>query len=770
MTRLLQIVSVFIVLLALSCNNQKNGNTVDKQSENVAIAQLLDSSYNTYRVAMTGYDTAMFFERYEARVEPPALNMNEPLDTKSISDLYLLKNTLLAMKGNLFEDAILASYFRNKPWYQPPFWDDAFIVELNSAEKTFIRRIDARMDELTKNNFTETGLPDPKNAVNLFQFEDLSDETRASIANDGFSISNQPYLQATDIYTENLSLSHPAFITTDYILHQMHQLYGLLENDIEEQFLTDILKSMLEIVNVELYSSYEKTLDPAIEKTIEESLLYYSIPYAIITGNKTNLIGNYNEIFYEELGKVLSANGIGSRVMKDDDFNYNVFRASGHFAKNGIIEKYFTAMTWLQKINLCLNNRDEFSRAILIAYIIEKNDDLKNYYAEFQEIKTYFSSQKQQFTFWDLAEVVGQIQGIHEFEDLFEETTIEQIKQKLNLRDQEECQMRVSLMPVENQNLFTDLAQIIKNNDAPSPIQVFAALGNDLAQGMAASQNDTTSIMDNLLSLATQEDAKSIDWLSTLLSALSDDNSMPEYMQKVSWKNKQLNAALASWVQLNDRVDLDVKARKIPVEKSDGNTSLIGYVEPNVAFWEAAIMIMQNTLTYISDHKMRSKRANQSLGKMLNLLTFLKEVSEKELSESPLSAEEFKRITLVGAECENITLDYIYAGISSETHEISNSMCYVTNVFKGSKANNVLAGVGPAHVMIVPVEIDNFIYLTKGFVYSYYELQQYPVTRLSQTQWEKMMVHQDDKASDPWMARYYADPEKDQQNIFAATK
>jgi hypothetical protein len=719
---------------------------------------------------MFGYDTATFSQHYISRTEPPPINLNEPLDGKSISDLFIMKNTLLAMKGQVFEDAILAGYFSEKNWYQPPFWDEKFTIELNEAENTFLRRIDARLKKLRMHNFTDAGWPDPRQAVNHFQFSELTSKTLADLENNGFSIIDRPYDQAADIYIENLSQNFPVFITTDFMLHQMHQLYGLLENDIEEQFLIDILKSMLEIVNVELYSSYEKTLDSLIEKTIEESLLYYSIPYAIITGNKTNLIGNYNQIFYEELGKVLNSSGVGSKVINDADFNYSAFQAYGHYAKNERIEKYYKAMTWLQKIDLCLNDPDEFSRAILIAYIIHNNEDLKNNYREFQEIKTYFASQKDQFTFWDLAEIVGQTEGIHVFEDLFQDTVIAQIKQKLKLRDQETCYLRVSLMPVENQNLFTDLSQIIKNSNSPAPIQLFAALGNDVALRSAGTMDDAETIMNNLLTLATQEEAKSIDWLSTLLASLGENDQMPAYLQRESWQKKQLNAAMASWVQLNERVDIDIKSMEMPAKKIPPKTLLAGYVEPNVALWKSAITIVENTRSFISGQKMLSRRSNECLSDLIGILTFLKDMSEKELSGKQLSDEDFERIALIGWECNNMIINQLHLAPADQISTISGNMCYITNVFNGGKENHRFAGVGPSNVIIVPVEIGGFIYLTRGFVYSFYELPQYPTRKISQVQWQKMILPGGSDAPSPWMEVYYSAPEKEHAEVLAAKK
>jgi hypothetical protein len=266
---------------------KKNSDSAEVQKENAF--QQLDSTYNTYQVIMAGYDTGQFSQYYEKRIKPPIINLNQSLEDKTISDLYLLKNTILAMKGQTFDEAILQSYFRKIPWYQPPVWDENFVIQLTDAEHTFINRINQRIDQLSKENTLQDGEINSKNALNLFQYADLTSDDLAKINTNGFLLTDYSANQPANLYIENQKKGIPSFITTDLMLHQMHLFYGLLENEIEAVYLTDILKSMLEIINIELYSSYEKTLDSLIEITIEESLLYYSIPYGIITGNKQTL-------------------------------------------------------------------------------------------------------------------------------------------------------------------------------------------------------------------------------------------------------------------------------------------------------------------------------------------------------------------------------------------------------------------------------------------------------------------------------------------------
>jgi len=752
MKRCFAYLSIIAFITFFSCGEgEKNSDSAEVQKENAF--QQLDSTYNTYQVIMAGYDTGQFSQYYEKRIKPPIINLNQSLEDKTISDLYLLKNTILAMKGQTFDEAILHSYFRKIPWYQPPVWDENFLIQLTDAEHTFINRINQRIVQLSKENTLQDGEINSKNALNLFQYADLTSDDFAKINTNGFLLTGYSANQPANLYIENHKKGIPSFITTDLMLHQMHLFYGLLENEIEAVYLTDILKSMLEIINIELYSSYEKTLDSLIEITIEESLLYYSIPYGIITGNKTNLIGNYNRIYYKELGKVLEGKGIGSSVINDDKFNYRIFKPHGHYTKNKKIRNYYKAITWLQKISLCLNNEDEFSRAILIAHIINQSADLRNKFAEYMEIKTYFSSQRKQFTFWDLANLLNQVEGIKTFEDIFQPQTLQKVRDLLYLKDSESCQIRVSLMPVEYQNLYTDLSQIIKDNANPSPLQMFAALGNNTAHNLLKNPTNPESILENILKISTQEEARSMDWLSTLLTSLDDDNGIPEYMQKPQWRMKNLNAALSSWTQLNQRVN--VQTRKILKTKKDVEMDLHlqGFVEPNIAFWESASTLLENTRVFLTDRYLLSKNTNENIDNLLSVITFLKSVSQKELLERKLTNEEFKRIASIGVEIQNITFHMLKNSFNSVDHEISSNMAYVANIFRDER--NIFAGIGPAHTILFPIQIDDHIYLTSGSVYSYYELPDYPKTSISGRDWENMLNNAPSNELIPWMKDYY---------------
>ena len=762
-----------LIIGFFACSHKKkeptdeNSQTVEEQFEE------LGPEYTAYHVMMTGYDTTEFNKHYQNRIEPPLIDLNQSLENKSLADLVILQNTILAMKGNLFDDAILHSYFKHLPWYQPPYWDHNFSIALNAAETTFTKRIEAKIAQLRQKNYVGSSLklPNTQNIINTFQWENITPESSAKLAANGFIIEVGRYNQLFDIYEQNQQDQLPSFITTDLILQQLHLFYGELENEIEEIYLSKILSSMLEIINQELYVLYEKTLDPKIEKSIEENLLFYSIPYAVITNKKNNLIGNYNEIYFDELGKVLAGKGIGSKIMENDQLDYVIFQPSQHYTKNERIQHYFKALTWLQKINLCLNDEKDFSNAVLVADIINRNTELKNQYKKFIEYKTYFSSQKEQFTLWDLADILNETKNKMTLEDLFDEKIIGQIKTKLKLNAAEKCQLEVSLMPIEYQNRYTDLAEIDKSSKNPSSNDLFAALGNPAARQIYASakysanSNHLESISENLVSISSQENAISMDWLSTLLTSYNNSSTAQEYMSQSPWKKKELNAAFASWIQLDQRVHLsaeDVKTKKDD-QKKFPPTVLRGYVEPNLAFWKAASTLLNNTEIFLTDRNILSDKTTKNLEHLLDIMAFLDEVSQKEIKGVALDTRTYDRIATMGIECHDFALGLINPNFNTRNQRINTNMAFATQVFRGEGKNNLVGGTGFGNTILAMVEIDGFLYLTRGAVFSYYEIKDYPMSKLNDGGWKELIKSNNPPDQLSWMVDLMEIPGKKEE-------
>jgi hypothetical protein len=121
----------------------------------------------------------------------------------------------------------------------------------------------------------------------------------------------------------------------------------------------------------------------------------------------------------------------------------------------------------------------------------------------------------------------------------------------------------------------------------------------------------------------------------------------------------------------------------------------------------------------------------------------------------------------VGTSFQELAFSYLNLNYSSATHELANDMAYATDVFNGGKGKNHISGIGQCHVILVPVEIDGYIYLTQGSVYSYYEIADYSNSYINQYEWENILANQDMPSPTPWLKDYYLSAETSDVGIVA---
>ena len=85
------------------------------------------------------------------------------------------------------------------------------------------------------------------------------------------------------------------------------------------------------------------------------------------------------------------------------------------------------------------------------------------------------------------------------------------------------------------------------------------------------------------------------------------------------------------------------------------------------------------------------------------------------------------------------------------------SISVVADVYTANSGNNpdksvLYEAVGPAHEIYVVVEIEGYLYLTRGAVFSYREFQEdIAAPRKTDEEWQKELETQPDKGIPNWM-------------------
>jgi hypothetical protein len=232
------------------------------------------------------------------------------------------------------------------------------------------------------------------------------------------------------------------------------------------------------------------------------------------------------------------------------------------------------------------------------------------------------------------------------------------------------------------------------------------------------------------------------------------------------WDKKNLNAALASWAELKHDAILYAK-QPMGAECGGGGPPepvLKGYVEPNVKFWKKAIELLDNTSKLLKSQNMLTEKVEQATERLREEAEFLLNASEKELAGKALDDLEYGHIEYIGATFENISLDLLRSpGVDiyewNDIQSADKKVALVADVYTANADNNpnksiLFEAVGDADEIYVVVEIEGYLYLTRGAVLSYREfLQSIDEQRLTDEEWQEQLKKNPRKGVPEWMKR-----------------
>ena len=253
-------------------------------------------------------------------------------------------------------------------------------------------------------------------------------------------------------------------------------------------------------------------------------------------------------------------------------------------------------------------------------------------------------------------------------------------------------------------------------------------------------------------------------WLSALKLLNQQETSAPYFMLTPQWEKKSLNAALASWTELKHDAILYAKQ---PMGAECGgagppNPVVRGYVEPNVKFWQRAISLLESTETLLNTYGLITERSKTITTRIKEMAEFLLQASEKELKGKLLSEEEYDQLKYIGASFENISLELIKNDDQqlwewSAVQGPERSVALVADVYTANADNNpqktiLYEGVGNADEIYVIIELQGYLYLMRGGVFSYREFTRpYGEQRMNDEEWQKKLETEPRLGIPEWM-------------------
>jgi hypothetical protein len=227
-------------------------------------------------------------------------------------------------------------------------------------------------------------------------------------------------------------------------------------------------------------------------------------------------------------------------------------------------------------------------------------------------------------------------------------------------------------------------------------------------------------------------------WLYSLQPLLKKyGGGYPTFMQTDAWQDKELNTALASWTEL--RHDTVLYAKQSSTPKGGCGFSLpprekpvVGYVEPVPDFYARLLALTKMTNRGLDETGVLDPASKARLTNLEAILLRLQNISEEELQNKELTAEDYEFIRNFGNQLE---------GVISEVDDKDWKTTIVADVHTDSNTGEVLEeGVGYVNMLVVAYELpDGRILIGAGPVMSHYEFKQPMQDRLTDEKWREML-------------------------------
>ncbi len=733
------------------------------------------------------------------------LPLNINVDNLSIAEIRILRNAVSARQGYCFMNGDLRGIFGATSWYtqkmEDRFWKEengkAAPIKYTAAEQAFVQKLKKREDFLkSKNNVAPSGMMvNMENIINSFQLESFDQRLYNAIGKNGFAIVPGEEDQLFHIYERNDYRQFPSFVTTDLYLQAFHMFFDCLLKETEEQKFSPMVTLFVKQNYEQMMQLASTTTDAKIKAAAEHNAAYYAIAYELNTGKSLPVPASFTELVKEEINHVNAAETTSSEFLGYTEaknmpmFIYNIYRPRGHYTRNETLKRYFCAMMWLQNAPFGTDKDDQLEQALLLAQTIGGNANLTKQYKDITEpitylmgmpddvsiLQVYAEIQKSGSTVSELINDKKKFEAIRKaLEELSKKQSI--IKPKF----QASSPFKICLMPQrympdsEVLQEMVDYESTPTLRDVPKGLDILASIGISSAERILIQElkeqekwNKYTSNLEHM-----KKRMGEIDWNQTVankwIAALKDVNSKnaqyPKFMLSPQWDKKNLNAALASWAELKHDAILYAK-QPMGAECGGGGPPepyVKGYVEPNIAYWTKAIELIDATMDVLKRFDLVTEKGTTAATDLREQAEFLLNCSKKELAGKNLTEQEYRQIETIGSTFENITLNLIkesdqflmgWGNVNGADKKIS----VVADVYTANSYNNpdksvLYEAVGPAHEIYVVVELDGYLYLTRGAVFSYREFQEdIAAPRKTDEEWQQELQTQPDKGIPNWM-------------------
>jgi len=652
---------------------------------------------------------------------------------------------------------------------------------------------------------------DLSNILNTALLPELNTLDRYALSKNIFFIKKPDMIfeQPFNLYEKNGEDGIPNFITSDSVLHVYHLMNDYVIKAIEKERLVGELKTFTEIAFRKSIEIYREIDEASAKKAALKNIAYFGIAMRL---QNSDLPGGIpmeaNRIIDNDVKKVKSRWSSGTSEIFPYYTDYKGYIAKGHYYRETEFRNYLLTMMWygsapiffeLYDASTCTYQRldEQVAMTVIMASSILEDETLRKLWDDIYNVSAMYAGKAEDITIYDLYDIIKVVYGERiDFNKIWDEGRIRMVyelaKQRYNLHAGEtiagrinrsnsdyKAQTRFALMGYMynlDTHLYDNLLAVRGPQDGEKiefsrGLNIPAAFGSDKAQSILVGQadeirdwagyNEALNRLKAILGGANGDNPNEYSINNSLFwvlkgYAVPSETGYPSFMLNENWESKKMLTYVSA--VSDTRHPTSITAKKGEVEDKDVKdivpSDMPGYVEPDLKLYSRLEYMGKYIKGFLSQSDFTDSSVYSCIDNFIDLISFLKGISIKELENKHLTMEEESRLRRYARELKTITLSAVEGKDNTKDWDmvpkVDRNMAVVTDIYQNE--NQILqSAVGSPDYIYVVVPYNDKLYLTRGSVYTYYEFIN-PVSRkLDDSDWQSIVKDNKEIEQQEWI-------------------
>jgi hypothetical protein len=650
----------------------------------------------------------------------------------------------------------------------------------------------------------------------------LSESQKALLERNGFVVAPAGWLEFYPLYMQFSFERQPVFITTDSVYHAYHLIFDKMLRDLEREHFEPDIRALTAACLRAAQALYADLRGTSSEDTARGVVAYFGVASALIDPAAVTP-PEAADLVAEELALIQAHGGMGPSPIFSRNCptscdpcdpdpppncldepcmceDYSQYVPRGHYTQSEQLERYFRTMMWYGRINMRLSRPEETSMALLIAHILRHTDvngvPAAAVWARVYDPTTFIVGKSDDLglyeysALWD--DVFGAGTPITMVADRAKLTAFTEAARKLPppqinsmwvyaSENEKQATQGFRFMGqrfvldayVFEQLIWREVGTMEKPRRLPKGLDVMAALGSEEAYALLGELGETAyarypeqmaKVRGEIAALQPDSWTQNLywTWLYSFQPLLAPKGAQyPAFMRTQAWTHKDLHTALGSWTELKH--DTILYAKQVMGGVGGGGPEELpwGWVEPNPEVYAQLLALTRMTEQGLKNRGLLTETTAANLGRLDDLLAFLLDATQKELSGVSLTREEVERIYLYGGTLWGIAL----AAADKEGEggmpwfDDEKQAALVADVATDPDSGRVLEeAVGRvSEITVVVPDGQGNLHLARGGVFAYYEFPWPMDDRLTDEAWQAMLAAGQAPARPAWTDSFVAE-------------